>query len=363
VKYFLLIVLLLTLASGLTCFLLLARGSGSVSGTDTAVSVATASAAAASTTLNSSAGIASSSSASGNNTGDSFHFSTYAESLMQLVVVMTGGLDYDSLDAVRSHNGEPDALKLQLCCTRAAKCTSDNDAGPTHTAGPVASSLALVLLLLHALLIIIVLVNVLVAVVSDSYKEIKRHEEQEMLRHYASLIVQTVRRRKLLKHCTPAWVHQVTVPLERHLSSVLSGVLHGLAKPSGWAACAANDLVSLISLTKSLVKLLPRWFRGMLGALSSSQGDTEDKYFHILEPIAMDGTGQPTKVHRQQRKLARDKLRDGWMQGSHETVHEVRCELQAVTGRMEEMRKEMDQMRSDIGLLVEKLVGRRADRG
>ena len=44
-------------------------------------------------------------------------------------------------------------------------------------------------------------VNILIAAVSDSYKEIKRHEEQEMLRHYAGLIVQTARRRELIAHC------------------------------------------------------------------------------------------------------------------------------------------------------------------
>ena len=111
------------------------------------------------------------------------------------------------------------------------------------------------------------------------------------------------------------------------------------------------------------------WCTGILSTIKRWSGrpsclrDTTNAYFHVLEPIAVDGTGRPSKAHRQQRKLARDKLRDGWMQGSHETVQDVRCELQAVKGRMEEMRQEMDQMRSDIGLLVEKLVGRRADRG
>jgi hypothetical protein len=36
---------------------------------------------------------------------DDFHFGSFSDALLQLVVVMTGGLDYDSLDAVRSRPG------------------------------------------------------------------------------------------------------------------------------------------------------------------------------------------------------------------------------------------------------------------
>jgi hypothetical protein len=52
----------------------------------------------------------------------------------------------------------------------------------------VAPRLALLLLVVYSVLVLIVLVNLLIAIVSDTFKEIKRSEELQMLKYQALMI-------------------------------------------------------------------------------------------------------------------------------------------------------------------------------
>jgi hypothetical protein len=128
-------------------------------------------------------------------------FGMMDRTMMQLFSYVLGGVDYDSLNSVRTSSGAFVRLwpaGVLACCQVAAAwvytvtaphtCPGADLCSPAPLAAVAASRVELVLLAVFCVLTVIVVINMLIAIVSTTFKAVKRQEEAHMLRNYARII-------------------------------------------------------------------------------------------------------------------------------------------------------------------------------
>jgi hypothetical protein len=215
----------------------------------------------------------------------------------------------------------------------------------------------------------------LIAIVSDTFKEVKRFEEQEMLRHPATQILEVARARQL-----GLWEGSDLL-----VSAIKAmGLGRVLLMPAAQLQAALRRLDLQHRDEESQKR---KWMRRALAKLQSWVNDSPRPYFHVLVPLGTAGSSsrRPGKQHRQQRKMERDKERDGWLQGSHQMVQQVARQVEglqsqagnrhsslseelrrvvasemeqrdsSLRGELTGLRQELRQMQASIDMLVQRL--------
>ncbi len=124
------------------------------------------------------------------------HFNIIDSTLLGLFSFTASGIDVATLDQIRDNKGGPRSCPA---CTRpcrravlggsGAGLTSD-EAAPCCLTGAVVSRITLLLMAAYAVLVLIVLVNLLIALVSCTYRTVKAGEQAHMLRNHAVIIAE-----------------------------------------------------------------------------------------------------------------------------------------------------------------------------